>query len=78
MRVVAGIARGTRLSAPKGVDIRHTSDRAKEAIFNSLHSRSAIEEAEVIDHFAGTAAKVIEALSPGAIIATYVDKSSQT
>ena len=54
MRVVAGKAGGIRLSAPKGVDIRPTSDRVKEAVFNSLHSRSAIEGAEVLDLFAGT------------------------
>ena len=78
MRVVAGTARGTRLSAPKGVDIRPTSDRAKEAIFNSLHSRSAIEEAEVLDLFAGTGALGIEALSRGAKKATFVDKSSES
>ena len=78
MRVVAGTARGTRLSAPKGVDIRPTSDRAKEAIFNSLHSRSGVEEAEVLDLFAGTGALGIEALSRGAKKATFVDKSSES
>ena len=78
MRVVAGIVRGTRLSAPKGLDIRPTSDRAKEAIFNSLHSRSIIEEAEVLDLFAGTGALGIEALSRGAKKATFIDKSCES
>jgi len=78
MRVIAGTARGTRLSAPKGTDIRPTSDRAKEAIFNSLRSRSAIEEAEVLDLFAGTGALGIEALSRGAKKATFVDKSPES
>ena len=78
MRVVAGKARGIRLSVPKGIDIRPTSDRAKEAVFNSLHSRSAIEGAEVLDLFAGTGALGIEALSRGAKKATFVDKSSES
>ena len=78
MRVVAGIARGTRLSAPKGVEIRPTSDRVKEAVFNSLHSRSAIEEAEVLDLFAGSGALGIEALSRGAKKAIFVDKSFES
>ena len=78
MRVVAGIAGGARLLAPKGLDIRPTSDRAKEAIFNSLHSRSIIEEAEVLDLFAGTGALGIEALSRGAKKAIFVDKSSES
>ena len=78
MRVVAGKARGIRLSTPKGVDIRPTSDRAREAIFNSLHSRSAIEEAEILDLFAGTGALGIEALSRGAKKATFVDESPES
>ena len=78
MRIVAGKAGGIRLSAPKGIDIRPTSDRAKEAVFNSLHSRSAIEGAEVLDLFAGTGALGIEALSRGAKKATFVDKSSES
>ena len=78
MRIVAGKAGGIRLSAPKGIDIRPTSDRAKEAVFNSLHSRSVIEGAEVLDLFAGTGALGIEALSRGAKKATFVDKSSES
>ena len=78
MRVVAGTARGIRLSTPKGAEIRPTSDRAKEAIFNSLHSRSAIEGKQVLDLFAGTGALGIEALSRGAKKATFVDKSSKS
>ena len=78
MRVVAGMARGTRLSAPKGVEIRPTSDRVKEAVFNSLHSRSAIVEAEVLDLFAGSGALGIEALSRGAKKAIFVDKSFES
>ena len=78
MRVVAGKAGGMRLSAPKGVDIRPTSDRVKEAVFNSLHSRSAIEGAEVLDLFAGTGPLGIEALSRGAKKATFVDESSES
>ena len=78
MRVVAGTARGIRLSTPKGAEIRPTSDRAKEAIFNSLHSRSAIEGTQVLDLFAGTGALGIEALSRGAKKATFVDKSSKS
>ena len=78
MRVIAGTARGIRLSTPKGNDIRPTSDRTREAVFNSLHSRSAIEDAEVLDLFAGTGALGIEALSRGAKKATFVDNSSES
>ena len=54
MRVVAGTARGIRLLAPPGTDTRPTSDRVREATFNALGSLDAIEDARVVDLFAGT------------------------
>ena len=48
MRVVAGTSGGIRLLTPEGADIRPTSDRIRESIFNALYSRSAIEGAEVL------------------------------
>ena len=78
MRVIAGTAGGIRLLAPEGTGIRPTSDRARESIFNSLHSRSAIQESEVLDLFAGTGALGIEALSRGAKKATFVDNSHES
>src|SRR5947209_1526528 len=73
MRVVAGIAGGQRLRAPKGDSIRPTSDRVRESIFNSLDSLGAVEGAAVADLFAGTGALGIEALSRGAVSAVFVD-----
>ena len=66
MRVVGGQARGRRLVAPPGRDTRPTSDRAREAIFNSLRSIDALVDARVADLFAGSGALGIEALSRGA------------
>ena len=73
MRVIAGLARGRRLQAPAGLDIRPTSDRVRESVFNSLGSMGAIEGATVLDLFAGTGAMGIEAMSRGAAGATFVD-----
>jgi 16S rRNA (guanine966-N2)-methyltransferase len=73
MRVVGGTARGRRLHAPPGLTVRPTSDRAREAIFNSLTSLGALEGAHVVDLFAGTGALGIEALSRGAASATFVE-----
>ena len=73
VRVVAGTARGRRLVAPAGRDTRPTSDRVRESIFNALHSLGAVEEATVVDLFAGSGALGIEALSRGAAEATFVD-----
>ncbi len=73
MRIVAGIARGRRLRAPKGRMVRPTADRVKEAVFSILESRGACAGVEVLDLFAGTGALGIEALSRGAAGATFVE-----
>ena len=68
MRVVAGIAKGKKLIAPK--KIRPTTDRAKEALFSILGS---IEGVSVLDLYAGSGGLGIEALSRGAKSAFFVD-----
>ena len=78
MRIVAGKHRGRRLVAPQGHDIRPTSDRVREALFNLLaHSLdwAGLEDACVADIFCGTGAVGLEALSRGAAFATFVDNS---
>ena len=74
MRIIAGTARGLRLSAvPEGV--RPTSDRVREAIFNSLGQF--FDGGEVLDLYAGTGALGIEALSRGFAQATFVEKNAR-
>jgi 16S rRNA (guanine966-N2)-methyltransferase len=73
MRVIAGSARGTRLVAPRGLDVRPTLDRVREALFNILAPR--IEGAHFLDLFAGTGANGIEALSRGAESSTFVENN---
>jgi 16S rRNA (guanine966-N2)-methyltransferase len=73
MRVVAGIARGRRLVAPTGREVRPTTDRVRESLFNALGSLDAIDGARVLDLFAGSGALAIEALSRGAATAVLVE-----
>jgi 16S rRNA (guanine966-N2)-methyltransferase len=75
VRVVAGTARGRKLVAPKGLDVRPTTDRAREAIGNRLLSMGVLLDAHVVDLFAGTGALGIEALSRGAAHATFVENT---
>ena len=70
MRVVAGRYRGRRLAAPRGTDVRPTSDRVREAVFSILGDISGLR---VLDLFAGSGALAIEALSRGAASATLVE-----
>ena len=74
MRVVAGSARGRRLTTPTGEGTRPTADRVREATFNALGSLGVVEGARVLDLFAGSGAMGIEALSRGAAWATFVDR----
>jgi 16S rRNA (guanine966-N2)-methyltransferase len=73
VRVISGTARGRRLVAPEGSGTRPTPDRVREATFNALGSLGAVDEAAVLDLFAGSGAMGIEALSRGAARATFVD-----
>jgi 16S rRNA (guanine966-N2)-methyltransferase len=71
MRVIAGAAKGRTLRVPKVAGLRPTSDRARESLFNVL--AAGVEGARVIDAFAGSGALGIEALSRGALDATFVE-----
>ena len=75
MRIVGGRFKGRALSAPAGRDIRPTSDRLREAMFNILEHAydDPVSGARVLDLFAGTGALGIEALSRGARSALFVD-----
>lgn len=75
LRIIAGEARGRRLSAPEGFDVRPSTGRVREAVFNSLHSFGHLEGAAVLDLFAGSGALGLEALSRGAASATFVEIS---
>ncbi len=74
MRVISGVARGRRLSAPpKTAGIRPITDRGKESLFNILGQH--VVDADFLDLFAGTGSVGIEALSRGAASTIFVDKS---
>ncbi len=75
MRVISGKYRGLRLVPPAGDDIRPTTDRIKEDIFNILGADT--PGADFLDLFAGTGAIGIEALSRGAKSVTLVDMNAQ-
>ncbi|MGO9196905.1 MAG: 16S rRNA (guanine(966)-N(2))-methyltransferase RsmD [Acidimicrobiales bacterium] len=71
--MIGGEAKGRRLVAPDVPTLRPTSDRVREAIFDILEAREMVEDATVLDLFAGSGALGIEALSRGAASCTFVD-----
>jgi 16S rRNA (guanine966-N2)-methyltransferase len=79
MRIIGGDLKGRVLRAPLSQAIRPTSDRARESMFNILaHSfGNYVQDATVLDLFAGTGALGLEALSRGALNAVFVDQSAE-
>ncbi|MDA1099738.1 MAG: 16S rRNA (guanine(966)-N(2))-methyltransferase RsmD [Proteobacteria bacterium] len=82
MRIIAGKHRGRRLTGPADLDIRPTSDRAREALFNILsHGDYATpngplpQDTAVLDVFAGTGALGFEALSRGAASVCFIERN---
>lgn len=75
MRVIAGLAKGRRLKAPKDSRVRPTSDLVRGAIFSMLDSLDA-DFSLVLDLYAGTGALGIEALSRGALSVDFVEQNS--
>jgi 16S rRNA (guanine966-N2)-methyltransferase len=73
MRIIAGKYRGRNLKSPPSPQVRPTSDRLRETLFNVIAPR--IEDARFLDLCAGSGAVGIEALSRGARHVTFVDRS---
>lgn len=76
MRIISGCRRGHKLFEFEGRDVRPTTDRVKEAIFNLIQFD--IPGANVLDMYAGSGALSFEALSRGANHATLLDCDSRS
>ena len=75
MRIIAGTKRGHKLYGFEGMDIRPTTDRVKESMFNLIQDFTA--KSRVLDLFAGSGALSFEALSRGAESAVCVDRDER-
>ena len=72
MRIIGGEFRSRLIAMPKGVDIRPTQDKVRQAIFNLLAD---VNGKRVLELFAGSGAFGIEAISRGASYAAFVDNN---
>jgi 16S rRNA (guanine(966)-N(2))-methyltransferase RsmD len=73
MRIISGKYGGRRLSPPKNITARPTTDFAKESLFNLLQNRMDFEGVEMLDLFAGTGGIGLEFISRGAREVTAVE-----
>ena len=80
MRLVAGLHKGRRLAAPPGRIARPTADRVRQALFDILAHTDLVEleDAVVVDAFAGSGALGLEALSRGAAHASFLELNPQS
>jgi 16S rRNA (guanine966-N2)-methyltransferase len=76
MRVIAGAFKGRNLKSPPSMQVRPTSDRLRETLFNVIAAH--VPDARFLDLCAGSGAVGIEALSRGAAHATFVDRSRRS
>ena len=76
MRIIAGRFKQRKLHAPKGNETRPTMSQTRESLFHLILSRLDLEEADVLDLFAGTGAIGLEALSRGAGAVTFVEMNA--
>lgn len=76
MRVISGTQRGRKLFSLEGLDVRPTTDKVKESLFNIIQFD--LEGSSVLDLFAGSGQLGIEALSRGADSVTFTDNSKKS
>jgi 16S rRNA (guanine966-N2)-methyltransferase len=74
VRIIAGEHKGARIFAPTGRGTRPTSDRVRENVFNIVAPW--VEDARVLDLYAGSGAMGLEALSRGAAAAVFVESDA--
>jgi 16S rRNA (guanine(966)-N(2))-methyltransferase RsmD len=77
MRIITGKLKGRHFNIPKGLDVRPTTDRTKESIFNLIEARVFMEGTIILDLFAGSGNLGFEAISRGAKHVTSVEQDPQ-
>lgn len=76
MRIITGIAKGRKLTAPEGNNTRPTLDRVKESLFNIISNQ--ISDSKVLDLFAGSGSLGLECISRGANLCIFCEKDKNT
>ncbi|MCK5840085.1 MAG: RsmD family RNA methyltransferase [Bacteroidales bacterium] len=77
MRIVSGAFKGRRINPPSNLQVRPTTDMAKESLFNILANNVTFEDIDVLDLFAGTGSISYEFVSRGCRSVTAIDNNSR-
>ena len=77
MRIISGIFKGRLINVPQSKEIRPTTDRVRETLFNLLNNRIDFEDIEILDFYSGSGSLGLECISRGAKHVTFVERNFQ-
>ena len=77
MRIISGIFKGRLINVPQSKDIRPTTDRVRETLFNLLNNRKDFDGILVLDFYSGSGSLGLECISRGASNVTFVERNFQ-
>jgi 16S rRNA (guanine966-N2)-methyltransferase len=75
MRIIAGEFKGRRINVPDSKEIRPTTDRVRETLFNILNNKIDFHNRKVLDLYAGSGSLGLESLSRGALEVHFVERN---
>ncbi len=77
MRIISGIFKGRLINVPQSKEIRPTTDRVRETLFNLLNNRIDFDDIEVLDFYSGSGSLGLECISRGAKHVTFIERNFQ-
>jgi 16S rRNA (guanine966-N2)-methyltransferase len=77
MRIISGIFKGRWINVPQLKEIRPTTDRVRETLFNLLNNRIDFDDIEVLDFYSGSGSLGLECISRGAKHVTFIERNFQ-
>jgi len=77
MRIISGQFKGRLITVPQSKDIRPTTDRVRETLFNLLNNRIDFDGIEVLDFYSGSGSLGLECISRGAKNVTFIERNFQ-
>lgn len=77
MRIISGIFKGRLINVPQSKEIRPTTDRVRETLFNLLNNRIDFDGIEILDFYSGSGSLGLECISRGALHVTFIERNFQ-
>lgn len=75
MRIISGIFKGRLINVPQSKEIRPTTDRVRETLFNLLNNRIDFDGIQILDFYSGSGSLGLESISRGAKYVTFIERN---